>query len=106
MIRRPPRSTLFPYTTLFRSTGAAVRRVMNESFTTGAGGLPGNDDLGATSAWYGWAAMGMYPVTPRADTLAIHRPSFPSILIQRAGGNIHMNGSSSTPPYVQRLTVH
>src|SRR2546430_5558893 len=25
MIRRPPRSTLFPYTTLFRSTGRAVR---------------------------------------------------------------------------------
>src|SRR5260370_20692857 len=25
MIRRPPRSTLFPYTTLFRSRGAAVR---------------------------------------------------------------------------------
>src|SRR2546427_1653599 len=26
MIRRPPRSTLFPYTTLFRSAGADVRR--------------------------------------------------------------------------------
>src|SRR5688572_31791286 len=26
MIRRPPRSTLFPYTTLFRSSGAARRR--------------------------------------------------------------------------------
>src|SRR3712207_6956852 len=25
MIRRPPRSTLFPYTTLFRSAGATVR---------------------------------------------------------------------------------
>src|SRR5256885_11546788 len=25
MIRRPPRSTLFPYTTLFRSKGAQVR---------------------------------------------------------------------------------
>src|SRR3712207_7258607 len=25
MIRRPPRSTLFPYTTLFRSLGAAAR---------------------------------------------------------------------------------
>src|SRR2546422_7607638 len=25
MIRRPPRSTLFPYTTLFRSPGAEVR---------------------------------------------------------------------------------
>src|SRR5256885_12045463 len=27
MIRRPPRSTLFPYTTLFRSEGGAARRV-------------------------------------------------------------------------------
>src|SRR2546430_9774948 len=27
MIRRPPRSTLFPYTTLFRSVVAASRRV-------------------------------------------------------------------------------
>src|SRR2546428_6138684 len=27
MIRRPPRSTLFPYTTLFRSPGAQQRRV-------------------------------------------------------------------------------
>src|SRR3712207_8756707 len=26
MIRRPPRSTLFPYTTLFRSTGPRSRR--------------------------------------------------------------------------------
>src|SRR3712207_7621246 len=26
MIRRPPRSTLFPYTTLFRSAGGAVGR--------------------------------------------------------------------------------
>src|SRR2546423_5564517 len=26
MIRRPPRSTLFPYTTLFRSSGEVVRR--------------------------------------------------------------------------------
>src|SRR5256885_4870158 len=26
MIRRPPRSTLFPYTTLFRSRGVHVRR--------------------------------------------------------------------------------
>src|SRR2546422_2981039 len=26
MIRRPPRSTLFPYTTLFRSCGLAARR--------------------------------------------------------------------------------
>src|SRR3712207_9458112 len=28
MIRRPPRSTLFPYTTLFRSSGSAGGRVL------------------------------------------------------------------------------
>src|SRR5256885_3255237 len=35
MIRRPPRSTLFPYTTLFRSGNAAPAR------RPGAGGVPG-----------------------------------------------------------------
>src|SRR3712207_8476168 len=29
MIRRPPRSTLFPYTTLFRSTAAAIHATPN-----------------------------------------------------------------------------
>src|SRR3712207_63997 len=33
MIRRPPRSTLFPYTTLFRSGGAAGDRLMDADFT-------------------------------------------------------------------------
>src|SRR3712207_8533984 len=30
MIRRPPRSTLFPYTTLFRSAAVLVRKTANE----------------------------------------------------------------------------
>src|SRR5439155_15411449 len=30
MIRRPPRSTLFPYTTLFRSTSSSVRGLFSE----------------------------------------------------------------------------
>src|SRR5438034_4073328 len=29
MIRRPPRSTLFPYTTLFRSIGATAKDISN-----------------------------------------------------------------------------
>src|SRR2546422_10714292 len=31
MIRRPPRSTLFPFTTLFRSTPAGIRRRREET---------------------------------------------------------------------------
>src|SRR5256885_2556979 len=32
MIRRPPRSTLFPYTTLFRSEKNTVRKMLNIPF--------------------------------------------------------------------------
>src|SRR5688572_9072151 len=45
MMRRPPRSTLFPYTTLFRSVYVAAGDVNNDGFSdiiTGAGaGAPG-----------------------------------------------------------------
>src|SRR2546426_12011632 len=35
MIRRPPRSTLFPYTTLFRSPSAAATRIENTEQSSG-----------------------------------------------------------------------
>src|SRR2546421_9588206 len=35
MIRRPPRSTLFPYTTLFRSLGGKVRNLKNHGLEEG-----------------------------------------------------------------------
>jgi len=84
-------------------TSSVVRRVMNESYSTGAGGLPGNEDLGATSAWYVWAALGMYPPTPGADTLALHGPLFPSILIDRPSGDIQITatGAGQGSQYVQ-----
>ncbi|MFC9324554.1 GH92 family glycosyl hydrolase [Kitasatospora sp. NPDC057015] len=81
----------------------AVRRAAR-AFTTGPGGLPGNDDLGATSAWYVWAALGMYPVTPGADTLALHGPFFPSVQIHRPGGDIAIL-ATGTGRYVQGLRV-
>src|SRR3712207_9199129 len=37
MIRRPPRSTLFPYTTLFRSRGKIEDQVLPTNFSTGVG---------------------------------------------------------------------
>src|SRR5260370_29625181 len=51
MIRRPPRSTLFPYTTLFRSRGLpGTRRVVQEAELEGkrvpVRGEPGVDAVG------------------------------------------------------------
>lgn len=86
-----------------------VRNIMTQIFTTGAGGLPGNDDLGATSAWYVWSALGLYPATPGADTLVLHGPEFTSESIQLANSNIlQINGTGAADgsPYVQSLTVN
>src|SRR3712207_7131036 len=49
MIRRPPRSTLFPYTTLFRSHGAPACAVRGQYAAGAVGGQPVAgylDDLG------------------------------------------------------------
>src|SRR5258707_8526312 len=43
MIRRPPRSTLFPYTTLFRSWHVSTRRVGTSSETTAPKGFLSNN---------------------------------------------------------------
>src|SRR5438094_2012373 len=47
MIRRPPRSTLFPYTTLFRSEGAAVRAEHHGPYPVGVP-LEGSEDRKST----------------------------------------------------------
>src|SRR2546430_16867255 len=45
MIRRPPRSTLFPYTTLFRSRAHAVARAARRGRRPGDGSPPARDRL-------------------------------------------------------------
>src|SRR2546429_4845160 len=44
MIRRPPRSTLFPYTTLFRSTMVVVRRAPLVALTAAVAGASGRGE--------------------------------------------------------------
>src|SRR3712207_7927268 len=52
MIRRPPRSTLFPYTTLFRSPGTAgVERLTGEGVGVG-GALDGDTAPGMNPVAY------------------------------------------------------
>src|SRR5436309_12637222 len=54
MIRRPPRSTLFPYTTLFRSGFARARVIGIGVDTTGSTPLPvdaGNRPLALDPRW-------------------------------------------------------
>src|SRR5687768_18008353 len=54
MIRRPPRSTLFPYTTLFRSNWAQWGQVA-EAYSTTVTGAPGNPKVRSPMAG-AWAS--------------------------------------------------
>src|SRR3989449_3950168 len=54
MIRRPPRSTLFPYTTLFRSSlvasaGASNARALGKKWNAGVGSCPTINGSGAVT---------------------------------------------------------
>lgn len=63
-------------------TNDVVPRMLDR-FTTGPAGLPGNDDLGALSAWYVWASLGLYPEAPGTSQLALSTPAFPSVTVDR-----------------------
>src|SRR2546422_3778762 len=58
MIRRPPRSTLFPYTTLFRSDAGVHERIAGS-----AGALTVGDDLGDRIDGHAWQANTIRGVT-------------------------------------------
>src|SRR2546430_17543438 len=60
MIRRPPRSTLFPYTTLFRSSGSASSLIILTSLgiTLGAMSLPASIKWACGFTWTTWATAG------------------------------------------------
>ncbi len=47
---------------------------------------PGEDDLGALSSWYVWAALGLYPETPGAADLVMTSPLFPRADITLGNG--------------------
>jgi putative alpha-1,2-mannosidase len=89
-------------------TQAVVRRIIASQFNTSPGGLPGNDDLGATSAWLVWAYLGMYPVIPGTDVLVLNGPFFTSATIRLANGKVltlHGAGATEASPFISGLSV-
>src|SRR3712207_8795166 len=68
MIRRPPRSTLFPYTTLFRSGGAARRMsgTPERAVTVAAMRQPGTDLASDAAARADRPSVARGPTYPRS----------------------------------------
>ncbi|HEX8774148.1 MAG TPA: GH92 family glycosyl hydrolase [Pyrinomonadaceae bacterium] len=90
-------------------TQAITRRALLELFTATPGGIPGNDDLGATSAWIVFAAMGLYPIIPGVGGFSINSPLFPAITVRLKDGRrlkITGEGATARAPYVQELRLN
>jgi putative alpha-1,2-mannosidase len=95
------------YNWLARPDGAqrVVRRALLELFEAAPGGYPGNDDLGAMSAWYVLGALGLYPAVPGTDVLAVSGPLFPRADMRVRGGTLRIRSAGAMPgrPYVKSL---
>ncbi|WAZ24721.1 GH92 family glycosyl hydrolase [Streptomyces cinnabarinus] len=100
---------LYAYAGAPYKTQETVRAAMRELWSAEPGGIPGNDDLGAMSAWYVFSALGLYPQVPSRAELVLASPLFPRIEIDRPGGNdisVRAEGAAADAPYIRSLRVN
>jgi len=71
----------------------AVRRFR---YTDGEGGCPGNNDAGATSSWYVWNCLGIYPMTGTPYYM-LGTPSVDEAEIDFAGGTLRIEVFRESP---------
>ena len=89
-------------------TQSVVRQIADDLYADAPVDEPGNDDLGAISSWYVWAAIGLYPLTPGTANLAVASPLFPVVSVDLAGGRHlveHAPDASRSTPFVHSLRV-
>ncbi len=91
-----------PYAYVFAGmpwkTQELLPRIAKDTFKTTPDGLPGNDDLGATSGVYVWNALGFYPAVPGVGGLVLGAPMFDKATLAFSGGRTlvvtrHGNGA-------------
>jgi predicted alpha-1,2-mannosidase len=98
-----------PYTYVFAGmpwkSQDVITRIEKETFKTTPDGIPGNDDLGATSGVYVWNALGFYPAVPGVGGVVIGTPMFPKATLHLAGGRTLIVSSQGSGIYVQTVSL-
>lgn len=89
------------------SAQATVRRIETQLYRDTPDGLAGNDDLGAMSSWYVWAALGMYPLLPGQPGFTLGSPLFPQATLTIGSHVTRIVAPAAAPnaPYVQAMTI-
>jgi predicted alpha-1,2-mannosidase len=87
-------------------TQEVLRKTLHDLFTDSPGGLPGNDDLGATSAWAVFAYIGLYPEIPGVGGLTLNTPTFPAVTLNLGGHELHIRAvGAPEKAYIQNLAL-
>ena len=88
-------------------TQAEVHKLLDNVYANTPAGEPGNDDLGATSSWFVWSALGLYPETPGAPVLALSAPIFPVAQLNLPNHHVTITApGASDHGYINSLTVN
>jgi predicted alpha-1,2-mannosidase len=90
-------------------TQSVVRRILSTLYRNSPDGLTGNDDLGATSAWFVWGALGLYPEIPGLGGFVVGAPLFPMATVNMGNGHaltILGQNAGDAGTYVQSLAVN
>ncbi len=99
-----------PYAYIFLGepwkTQDVVTRIGNDTFKAAPDGIPGNDDLGATSGVYVWNALGFYPAVPGVGGLAIGTPMFEKDTLKFAGDRTLEISRQGQGIYVQSVSLN
>jgi predicted alpha-1,2-mannosidase len=91
-------------------TQQLVDQLRSKLFHPTPDGEPGNDDLGAMSSWYVWAALGLYPSTPGMPILTVNTPLFDrAVITLPAGKSIKVSAPGASGrnrmKYISGVTV-
>jgi putative alpha-1,2-mannosidase len=87
-------------------TSEIVRRILDELYFVGEGGVPGNDDMGTMGAWYVFACVGLYPMIPGVGGFTVNTPAFQKVAIHLPGGDVTIKGGPESKIYTTSLKVN
>lgn len=79
---------LYPLAGAPEKNQRAVHRVLNELYHAGPRGFPGDEDNGEMSAWFVFAALGLYPSCPGSAIYTLGLPWVPRFVIQKPDGQV------------------
>ena len=102
---------LYDYSGAPWKTQARVRELLADAYGTTPSGIPGNDDCGTMSAWYVFAALGLYPTDPARPAYELCAPLFPRAVVHLDAPypisqfTIEAPDASATNVYVRGLRV-